>query len=912
MLQLVKLIYGYLSSVKIISWINCVPFIFLLLFYSASLAQDGTIRGVVKDGETGLQLATISIAKKTALTNQAGEFSVTIGPGTYTLLITHVGYKRIEQRIVLKPGETQSLQFNLTRDELLDVVVLGSRSLIQRSKMNSPVPVDVVHQSQFPTGEINITRQLANIVPSFNAAPQTFGPAATRNPARLRGLGSDEILVLLNNHRRHTTSNIVTDGTVCTDLNAIPSAAIEKIEILRDGASAQYGSDAIAGVVNLQLKRSTGKTFINLHLGQYYKGDGETVLLEINRGFQLNKKGFLNLTASFNSNSPTQRNGIYDSTVYYNIPAGASKKEKDSIVALDNQKVAERGFDRYNFRRIGNYEFSTTSVVVNGGYPVNKKTDLYWAGTMNHRIAHDHTTPVYRYPKDTTTVITELYPDGFQSHILDRSADYSLIAGIEGNTNDNWYWEVSSVYGGSFSEATVSNNNNASQFALGENAQTSFKNGRRNFIQNTNNISFTKNFAKHFQEIKSFTTSFGGEFRIEHHSVKAGEEASYKNYDTTSYRLGGSQPPGAFPENEVDENRYVTSVYAELEMDKNEKFLWNLAGRYEHYSDYGSNLAGKLALRYKFSDRFLLRGSFSNGFRAPAIQQRYFSATNYSGGRNFIGISYIVTFRNDSKEARAFGVSSLGAEKSLNASLGSTIKISRYINLTFDAYWIQVANRIILTGNITKRQTVPRVGQILDSLGRPEVMGVRFYTNSISTRTNGFDIVLTGRWPVRKSMLEISLAGNYNKTNIYKITDPAKNLPDDPVYTFTLINPEERGRIEQSNPLAKIIGAAKYKTGKWEFIARSIYNGKMAHIFSGALRSRDQFFTPKTISYVQINFSPIKWINISAGANNVFNVYPDKLNHRENTQGGLLIYDANSTQIGYNGGYYFLNMSFNF
>lgn len=897
-----------------------IGFIFFSLITMPSFAQDGIVNGMVRDGETALPSATISIANKTILTNSRGEFSVTLKTGTYLIMVTHAGYKKAEETFTLNAAEIKTFQFNMVRLELLSEVVLGSRSAIQRSNMSTPVPVDVLHGSQFSANEINITKQLANIIPSFNAAPQTFGPAATRNPARLRGFGPDEILVLVNGRRRHTTANIITEGSVCTDLNAIPSAAIEKIEILRDGASAQYGSDAIAGVINLQLKRSTGKTYINLHLGQFYKGDGEAVLLEVNRGFKLNNKslpdgrqGFINITASFNFNNTTQRNGIYDSTVYYIIPRGASQKYKDSIVALDNQKVAERGFDRYNFRSIGNYEFSNTSVLVNGGYPVNKKTTLYWTGTMNYRIAHDKTTPPYRYPKDTATVITELYPDGFQPYILDKTTDYSLIAGIDGKTNDNWYWDLSSVYGLSISKATVLNSNNASQFGMGKNAQTSFKNGRRNFIQSTNNIIFTKDFAKHFQKIKSFTTSFGGEFRIEHQSVNAGEKASWENYaPPLSSRLGGSQPPGISPDNEVSKNRYVSSLYAELEMDKNEKILWNLAGRYEHYSDYGSNLAGKLALRYKFSDVFMLRGSFSNGFRAPAIQQRYFSATNYTGGRNFDGITYVSTFRNDSKEANAFGISSLGSEKSLNASMGSTLKISRHINLTIDAYWIQVANRIILTGTIQRNAAVPRVGQILDSLNRREVLGVRFYTNSISTHTKGLDIVLTARWPIRKSVLEISLAGNYNKTNIYKITDPAKNLPDDPVYMFTLINPEERGRIEQSYPIAKAIAAAKYKTGKWEFNIRSIYNGKVAHIFFGANRSRDQFFTPKMISYFQISFSPKTWVNISAGANNVFDVYPDKLNHRDNTQGGLLIYDANSTQIGYNGGYYFLNMSFNF
>lgn len=190
-------------------------------------------------------------------------------------------------------------------------------------------------------------------------------------------------------------------------------------------------------------------------------------------------------------------------------------------------------------------------------------------------------------------------------------------------------------------------------------------------------------------------------------------------------------------------------------------------------------------------------------------------------------------------------------------------------------------------------------------------MGVRFFTNAISTRTKGLDLIVTGKWPIMKSFIEISLAANYNKTNIYKINNPAKNLPDDSVYIFTLINPEDRGRLEQSNPLSKVLVTAKYKTGKWEWGVQSIYNGKVAHIFSGPDRSRDQFFTPKIISFFHVGFSPKTYIHITAGANNVFNIYPDKINHRANSQGGLLIYIGNSTQIGFNGGYYFLNMSLN-
>lgn len=894
---------------------NCKgPFIFFcfVLWNSTTHAQLSNVKGKVKSGGKALASATISIADKQTITDAAGDFSVQIIAGKYKLAITHIGYQNIEQQINLHEGETLSLQFEMMlEDQLNDAVVLGSRSSVHRSIMNTPVPVDVVLGSTLPTGETVITRQLANLVPAFNAAIQTLSIASVTNPARLRGLAPDQTLVLLNGRRRHTTALTFPDGSVCTELNAIPSAAIEKIEVLRDGAAAQYGSDAIAGVISFHLKKSTDKTYINLHLGQFYKGDGQSVLFEINRGFQLTKKGFVNLTAVFAYSSPTQRNGVYDSTVYYHIPAtGVSDRYRDSIRELDNKMVAERGFDRLNFRRIGNSEILNGSFVMNGGYRLNKKANLYWTGTMNYRNGDDRTNPVYRYPKDTTTVNTILFPDGFQPHVKSSSINYSIIAGIAGRTNNGWHWDLGSVYGINHTSITVFNSNNASQFEMGKNAPTTFDYGNLSFGQLTNSLNFTRNFAKNIPEIKSLTTSFGAEFRVENYKTIAGEEASWKNYAPASGRLGGSSPPGIAPENEVSKNRYITAAYAELDMDINEKLLLNIAGRYEYYSDFGGNLAGKLALRYKLTNRLIWRGSFSNGFRAPALQQRYFSATNYSGGRNVFGISVTGTYRNDSDVAEAFGISSLQAEKSFNAGTGITLKISERINLTLDAYWIQLSNQIFLTGSIQRNAAVPRVGAILDSLNRREVMAVRFYTNAISTRTKGIDLVLTGKWPIRKSMLEITVAGNYNKTTIYQVGHPAKNLPNDSVYLYTLVNPEDRGRIEQSNPREKLILAVNYKTGKWQFGVRSIYNGSVAHIFFGSNRSRDQFFSPRTISFFNVNYSPKKWVNIGLGANNVFNVYPDKINHRQNSQGGLLIYDGNYTQIGFNGGYYFLNMVF--
>jgi iron complex outermembrane receptor protein len=907
-----------LQAIFHIPVLSCGSFLLAFLLLTSgithSTAQNATVHGVVKDEGTPLPAASVSIGDKTMLTNSAGVFSISLNAGTYQLVVSHTGYRKLEQIIIINAGERQTFELKLVRDEQQsDVLVLGSRSAIQRTNMNSAVPTDVIAISKILVGQPDITRQLAVTVPSFNSIPQTFNLGAIISAASLRGLGSDETLVLLNGRRRHTTANVILSGAVATDLNTIPSIALEKVEILRDGAAAQYGSDAIAGVLDLQLKKSTGVTSIDVLLGQYYKGDGETVAFEINRGFQINKKGFINVSAAYRLANPTQRNGIYDSTVYYNIPAnGVSMAYRDSIRNLDNQKVAERGFNRHNFRRIGNSKIENYSLIINGAYPVSKKLNLLWTGTFNHRGADDQSSPVYRYPKDTTTVNTALYPDGFQPHIFVSINDFSAMVAAEGSMSNGWSWDASAVYGGNSSAARISNTNNATQFALGKNAQTQFENGSTLFTQNTNNINFTRDFASFIRRVKSFTLSLGAELRIEHYQIKEGEEASWKNYAPSSGRIGGAQPQGNDTSSVTTNNRHITAAYVELEIDKNEKLLLNLAGRYEYYSDFGGNLAAKLAMRYKFNERFMLRGSFSNGFRAPAIQQRYFSTINQTGGRNNFGISVTGTYRNDSEVAAGFGIGPLEAERSLNASAGLTLKISRHINLTLDAYWIQVINRIIITGAIQRNAATPRVGQILDSLNRRDINAVRFFTNAVNTRTAGVDIVVAGRWPLHQSTLDVSVGGNYNKTKLYDVSQPAKNLPNDSNYQYTVINYEERGRMEEGTPLSKIILAMRYKTPKWEFAARFVRFGEVAHIFFGNDRARDQTFEPITTSHFNVGYTPKKWITVRVGADNAFDVYPDQLSHRANTQGGLLLYDANFTQIGYNGGYYFMKMELRF
>ncbi|TMI86646.1 MAG: TonB-dependent receptor, partial [Bacteroidetes bacterium] len=437
-----------LLLLKIVRRLHFILFTFCSV---ASFAQDGIINGIVKDGETVLQSATISIADKTIVTNSKGEFSVTLKAGTYSIIITYAGYKKNEQSFTLNAGETKTFQFDMVRNEQLgEVVLLGSRSFIQRSNLNTAVPVDRISSKELKqTGQPSLIEMLNFTAPSFNTSRQNLS-----DPVTLRGLDPDHLLILLNGTRYPNLASInpgaikgtLGRGSVTNDLNSIPFSAIEKIEILRDGASAQYGSDAIAGVMNFELKKSTGKTFINLDLGQQYKGDGENFVFGINRGFSFNKKGFLNLSGDFRYRRPTYRGGIFNGTVYNNYPSSATHADSVRIKIQDDDSIRQRGFNRKTpVSNDGSIELSSYGFLINGGYPINSKTEMFWTGAVNYR--HPVYPGAYRFPKSTKQVNTVLYPDGFKPTNIVNTWNLSGIAGARGKTNKEWNWELNIVYG---------------------------------------------------------------------------------------------------------------------------------------------------------------------------------------------------------------------------------------------------------------------------------------------------------------------------------------------------------------------------------------------------------------------------------------------------------------------------------
>jgi iron complex outermembrane receptor protein len=869
----------------------------VMLMSAVASAQKGTIKGKVSGSEGALEAATVTIGKNRMVTDKNGNFSVTLNPGSYTLVVTHVGQKEVRQEVTVSNGTSQTVDVTLIpAPNSGEVVVLGSRSLVQRSNLNTAVPVDVFSAQQLEqTGQVSLTQMLTFSAPSFNASRPLIN-----EPVTLRGLNPDQVLILVNGTRRHNMAYITPAGvrgmlgagTVANDLNSIPFTAIEKIEILRDGAAAQYGSDAIAGVINIELKKSTNKTSVQLQGGRYYKGDGESFIAGINQGVSLNKRGFLNFSADFRHSNPTYRGGEYTGTVYNN-----NKTVDDSIVRA-------RNFDRNSVSNARTSPQTRAGVLVNGGYPVGKRAELFWTGAANYRKTSF--VSGYTFPKNTNRINPELFPNGFGARPYHYVTDLSGIAGARGETRKGWHWEYTSAYGNNTDKYNIENTNNPSQFyTLGKNAPTSFYTGTLIYSQLTNNLQFSKNLSSRPDRLLNL--SLGAEWRLENFQMKAGEEGSWENYDSLLARkVGGSTGLIVYPRNAVNESRHVAAAYIDFETEVAHRLLVDLAGRFEHYNDFGGNYAGKIATRYKFSDKFSVRASLNNGFRAPSLQQRYFSSTNRSTVviRGVTYPSTTGTFRNDSEVAQALGIPNLTAERSVNVSGGVTAAVTNHIRLTVDAYWIQIKNRIVLSGpfDTTNRQ----VRDLL--LPYSDITQVRFYVNAISTRTQGVDIVLNGNWKIKKANLLAMLAANFTQTTLFGDIKAAGKLTPDSINTNTLFGREEKGKLEHGQPNNKIILSLNYKTNKFGLVVRSTRFGKTGTRFNNPAANPDENFSPKILTDFNLNYTPKSWLTLTAGANNIFNVYPDPIRNFANTESGSDIYSKEASPFGFNGGYYFVGM----
>jgi iron complex outermembrane recepter protein len=792
---------------------------------------------------------------------------------------------------------------------------------VARTKTETPAPVDVISVKDLAqTGQNDITQMINYTAPSFNSARQTISNGTDHiDPATLRGLGPDQVLVLVNGKRLHTTALVnvnstVGRGSVGTDLNSIPVGAIERIEVLRDGAAAQYGSDAIAGVINVVLKQSTGKLTFNNQIGQTKAGDGQAYVGNLNYGFNLGKKGgFLNLTLGFNHRNPTNRTGTYNNTVYlatlpqtrfedfsFSRPLTAAELTRQTN---DNNQVAQNSFDRDGMI-VGNSRSQNYSVFANMAIPLQKDWEVYANGGYNQR--YGKAAGFYRYPNNSRTNNLTLYPNGYLPLILTDIKDNEVSAGIRKVSKTGWNIDFSNTYGGNSIDFNVENSLNASMLNT---SPKDFYCGQLAFRQNTINANFSKGF-QNFGFTKFFNMAYGAEFRIDDYQITQGEEASWKDYNAPNtpaaqIKAAGVQVFGGFrPTNEVREKRTNLGIYADFESDITDNFLLGTAFRYENYSDFGGNLSGKLVARYKFTDFFSLRGGINKGFRAPSLHQKYYSAV----ATQFITVDgvnqqrEVTTVRNDDPITAKLGIPELKPETSWSYSLGITSNIKNKLLLTIDAYQIEIKDRVVISGRFSNTVT-----QLVSYFQGTNITEAQFFTNAIDTKTQGLDAILTFKQALNaKQNLMINVAVNFNETKIIGNVRTPTQLQG---LGETLLNREEKGRIEVNQPRNKYILSANYQISKLTLKAQTTRFGKISTI-APVDKTQDQTFAAKWITDFSAGFQLAKFVSLNVGANNVFDIYPDKVFDPRLTNDGTVVYSRFATQFGFNGAYYFAGLNF--
>ena len=919
----------------------------LILLSSVVFAQSGVIKGIVKDA-SGERLNGASVilqgTSRGTTTNSDGEFTLNAGAGTHTLIASYVGFKSIRQSVTVRAGETTNIEISLTEGgEFQEVVVLGSRS-VPRTQLETPVPVDVIDIKRLAgdAPQVYINQILTYVAPSFNSGTQTVSDGTDHiDPASLRGLGPDQVLVLINGKRRHNTALVNVNGTfgrgsVGTDLNAIPVSAIDRVEILRDGAAAQYGSDAIAGVINIILKNSVNAVTASVTAGSNFTKflgnsitDGETVQTAVNFGIPMGQRGgFMNFSGSYDFRESTNRAGDRTGTIYsrYNgRNAGGAVQtvdRTDSFLAANNKTRADFK------QRVGQSLLRSGQFMMNAGYPIDDMgTEFYLFGGLGYR--NGQAAGNYRLPNESRNII-EIYPFGFLPEIHSDIYDKSLALGIRGELK-NWSVDFSNTYGQNQFNFKVANSLNSS---MGLGTPTRFNAGGPVFTQNTTNLDF----SRLFDVISGLNVAFGAEHRFERFQLLPGEEASYTDYGKarqvgldgggrpilvpdpqgpistrfggadSSARAGGAQVfPGFRPENAVNATRSAIAGYLEGEFNFSPAFLLSAAGRFENYNDFGSTLNGKLSARYKIGDNLAIRASASTGFRAPSLHQRYFSTTSTL----FVsGIPYEVgTFTNDSRPAQLLGIPTLKPEKSKSVSAGFTGSMGAF-KLTVDGYFTRINDRIIYTdlfqgSNAANASAVDQ--EIYRLLSIANANRAAFFANAINTETKGIDLVLSYGRLLGAGNFRADLVGTLTDTKKVGAVKASEKLKGKENIYFS-----EASRIflESSVPRTKAGLTLSYNLNAWNFFIRNTYFGEVEE--ATTTPAFLQTFDAKIVTDASVGYKFSKGVRLSIGANNLLDVYPEKVAEPGNTGSNQFIFSRRATQFGYNGRYLFGRLELNF
>lgn len=831
--------------------------------------QDRQVTGTVVDQDGNPLPGANVIVKGTstgAQTDFDGMFSIQVPEDQNTLVVSYVGFKNVEVNVEGK----SSVEVQLTPDagQLDAVVVVGTRGK-PRTSFDSPVAVDNFKTKELQkTGKTTVDQQLMLRVPSYTATEQPVSDAAAHfSPAGLRGLFPSRTLVLVNGKRKNASALVYSyvtpgRGEVGVDMKAIPSAALENVEVLRDGAAAQYGSDAIAGVINLVMKEKVDP-FINNSFSTTTRGDGEQYQLESGFGVDIGQDGYANFTLSHMDSKATQRAGeitsLEDEAGYWGIP-NSNYSLNDLSSFLDRNPGA--GF------QVGLPNMTITNFAYNLGFTLDEETstEIYSFGTLTDR---EGSAPQFARVPYWVPGFQAIYPDQdfFLAKMAPQIRDHTFSLGLR-TTHNEWNFDLSSTLGKNRIDYYIEDSFNQS-FAGA--SPSDFYNGAHQFSHVVNNLDVNRTFYD--AGLEALSVAFGVEHRTERFVTEEGEFASYGDGESPNAQGGrtGSESFGGFsPENASDDYRSNIGFYTDITADFTEDFLVSGALRYENYSDFGSNVSWKLASRYKtLDDKLVFRGSVSSGFRAPSLHQVYYTATTTTLTTN--GVQQNGILDNGNPALRALGIPELDAETSFNLSAGLTYRISQNSGITIDAYQIDVDDRIVLSGQVTATgDPNSPIDQTLNSVG---VGSAGFFLNAINTRTQGIDIVYSyNNIELGRGFLGGSIAANFNKTEVQSTNFPSfienNNLGD------ALFSREDVSRVETWRPREKIVATANYEIGKFTSTLSLMYYGDVTYRHPSN-PADDATYGGKTLTDLSFNYAFTDKINFTLGVNNLFDVFPD-------------------------------------
>ena len=809
------------------------------------------------------------------------------------------------------------------------IAILGSR-VANRSATESSVPIDIIDiKSLTKGGFTELGQSLQATAPSFNfTRTQVSDGSDLFRPATLRGLQPDQSLVLVNGKRRHNQAIFGLNGTVGagaagTDMNAIPLSALSNVQVLRDGAAAQYGSDAIAGVINLSLNDSTGITTGFIQGGATTEGDGDKMTLGLNRGFDLgNEGGFINLSLEYRD---------YD---------GTNRAQKDragsSTIAPGELSDTVRWGQ-------GDAASEFVSTFYNMAIPLSGEKEIYSFGGFSNRTALGN--GFFRTFNSASQNIPQVYPDGFLPRIDNEAQDTSLAVGVRGEVNDDWTFDVSLVNGrnkydfdsqntinASYGAEYLVNNPGASDTEIAANSgPTAGYSGGFRFDQTTFNVDFSG--VVDIAANSPLYVSFGAEYRDENYEIVPGEEASYacgiantsssfaSVIDPATFADCGFQAyPGLRPDAAVDASRDSYAVYLDVEMNITDE--WNVGGalRYEDFSDSGDDLVGKLSSRYEVSDDFALRGALSTGFRAPSLQQSAYTAfTTNLGPGGVLSPSFTATA--GSPFPAALGVTGLDLETTKNASVGFVFNASKELSITVDAYSVMIEDRITLGSLLSPEQVAfnPAAVAALTATGADQA---NYFSNSVDSTTKGVDLIVSYETTLAEGDFSATFAGNINETEIDRVNSP-EGIPEE-----VSLDALQRSFLEDGQPQERATLTFDYAQGKWASTLRANYFGKTnvtyfgnEHIGLPGFLSPTGEFKPTSIVEsavlldLNIAYQLTESFELVAGVDNIFDVTPDELGEDEALDfitGGAFRYPVRAIPYGFNGSNYFVRVNFSF